>query len=339
MKKEDFIYLIYKEYRGMLTAEEKDTLYYWLSAASENQKIKDDIILSMGLLNDYVPDFEVDLESDFLELQEKITEHPKLTITASTHKSEAKVFIMKRWIYAVVSVVLVVGALAILRQGGAAPIEMLTASTLSGETKELILEDGTKVWLNENSSLAYPSNFAKDSRSVTLKGEAYFEVEKKLDTHFNVRTSESMTSVLGTSFNIKELENQNSTRITVKSGRVKFAALESDSEVTLVAFEAASLSHDQDDVIKSKVKTLNSMAWQSNRLSFRDEPLKNVIDFLSKFFEVQIDVRNANIESCTIDLAKQPTDLNIILKNITKINKVEIESVDDNRYILTGGKC
>ena len=78
----------------------------------------------------------------------------------------------------------------------------------AGQRVELVLEDGTRVWLNSKSKLTYPTSFGKKEREVILDGEGYFEVTKNEKAPFIVKTHKYDIKVLGTTFNISAYQNK-----------------------------------------------------------------------------------------------------------------------------------
>ncbi|WP_020532415.1 FecR family protein [Flexithrix dorotheae] len=95
-------------------------------------------------------------------------------------------------------------------------------TTDRGEMERITLSDGTKVWLNVDSKLGYPSNFTGNNRQVELVGEAYFEVAEDSARPFVVIAGKTITKVLGTSFNLNAYPNEENITLTVASGRVGF---------------------------------------------------------------------------------------------------------------------
>lgn len=83
------------------------------------------------------------------------------------------------------------------------PVNMQTVIVPAGQRAELLLADGTKVWLNSRSKLKFPDRFQKDARKVELDGEGYFEVTHQEEAPFTVHTSKYDVKVLGTEFNVK----------------------------------------------------------------------------------------------------------------------------------------
>jgi transmembrane sensor len=96
-------------------------------------------------------------------------------------------------------------------------IEVTTGKT---ESKEVVLEDGSTITLGKNSRLSYPEHFKEGHRSVVLTGEAFFDIAKDRHRPFYIYTNEVVTKVLGTSFRIQALENDNQVVVQVKTGRV-----------------------------------------------------------------------------------------------------------------------
>ncbi|HVW60859.1 MAG TPA: FecR domain-containing protein [Puia sp.] len=99
--------------------------------------------------------------------------------------------------------------------------EMNTIQTPRGGQYQVILPDGTKVWLNAASSLAYPTAFTGADRAVKLNGEAYFEVADNKDKPFKVMAGNMEINVLGTHFNVMAYEDENAIKTTLLEGSVK----------------------------------------------------------------------------------------------------------------------
>ena len=109
--------------------------------------------------------------------------------------------------------------------GAGSQLETLynTLSTPSGGQFQLVLPDGSKVWLNSSSSIRFPTAFNGDERKVELTGEAYFEVAKNAAKPFKVSVKEMEVEVLGTHFNIMAYDDERSINTTLLEGSVKVA--------------------------------------------------------------------------------------------------------------------
>src|SRR5690606_35190763 len=96
-----------------------------------------------------------------------------------------------------------------------------TISTPKGGQYQLILADGTKVWLNATSSIKFPTSFTGKDRVVEVTGEAYFEVAKDINRPFKVFSERQVVEVLGTAFNINTYKDEVSDKTTLLEGSIK----------------------------------------------------------------------------------------------------------------------
>lgn len=98
---------------------------------------------------------------------------------------------------------------------------MITASSTDGKVKEIVLPDGSKVWLNQSATLRYPREFSNTERDVFLDGEAYFEVTKNRQCPFIVKSEAMRIKVLGTTFNFKCDKSHKLAEATLIEGEIE----------------------------------------------------------------------------------------------------------------------
>ena len=115
----------------------------------------------------------------------------------------------------------------------AAKVMYNTVSIPRGGEYRLELADGTKVWLNAATELRFPVNFTGDMREVYLKGEAYFQVKRDEKHPFIVHTSMGAVEVLGTSFNVRDYEDEREVVTTLETGKVMYVSGNTREKVTL----------------------------------------------------------------------------------------------------------
>lgn len=124
-----------------------------------------------------------------------------------------------RYAAAIVGVIVLAAGLAYWFRNKAE--ELVTASAAHGQVREMLLPDGTKVWLNQSSVLKYPRAFEGKERHVYLDGEAYFEVARNHEKPFTVKSQAMDVRVLGTSFNIKCRPDNSFAETTLVEGEVE----------------------------------------------------------------------------------------------------------------------
>ena len=100
-------------------------------------------------------------------------------------------------------------------------VEWHTLRIPRGGEYKLVLEDGSRIWLNSASELRYPVHFTKDKRQVWLEGEAYFEIAHNAECPFVVKTAKQDVTVLGTSFDVTAYKNENKVYTTLLNGSVR----------------------------------------------------------------------------------------------------------------------
>lgn len=174
---------------------------------------------------------------------------------------------------------------------------IITIQTLA-ETKTISLPDGTKVMLNHFSSLSYPEKFSKDTRSVKLSGEGYFEVAKNPEKPFTVTTEEIKVRVLGTHFNINAYAGNPDVTTTLLEGSVEVTDKNNADKVILKPNESAVYDKVTTTLAQQKSKNpQNEIAWCDGNIIFDNMPLKEIARELSNRFGVYIQITDSNLQN------------------------------------------
>ncbi len=200
----------------------------------------------------------------------------------------------------------------------------------------VILKDGTKIYLNKGSEIvAYP--FRGKTRRVELKGEAFFEVTPDPKRPFTIATAQTITEVVGTSFNIWESPEQ--THIFVNSGKIIFSSQEDSTvAVALTEGEAAVFKDETMEIIANPSPNVN--AWRTNQLRFVGMPLSGVVEDISAYFDEQhIIIENEASRNCRINVPltfKKPEISSVLTAVAASINAKLIKEGDS--YIIRGGR-
>ena len=189
---------------------------------------------------------------------------------------------------------------------------MLTASTPRGGTYEVVLPDGTHVWLNAASSIKFPSAFTGKDRTVELTGEAYFEVAttymptstsssntssssspatspslrgRRTKQSFIVKTADQEVTVLGTHFNINSYEQ--TVRTTLVEGSVQVTPLQQPDKKTIIKpGQQAVVSKNLLEVLPVDVDV--ATAWKNGNFLFRNERLESIMKRLAYWYDVEV---------------------------------------------------
>lgn len=172
---------------------------------------------------------------------------------------------------------------------------MIEIKTNPGMTTTVDLPDGSKVYLNSESSLTYPAFFCEDKRNVQLKGEAFFEVQKDPKHSFVVSgPHHTQIEVLGTSFNVEAFERDSFISTTLVEGKVRFAYQKNRQPATVVMKPGQKLMY---NTISSQVNLIQTSgetetAWKDGKIVFRATPLPEALRMLEKRFNVTFVLSN-----------------------------------------------
>jgi transmembrane sensor len=180
-------------------------------------------------------------------------------------------------------------------QEGAAIKGYNTISTPRGGKYEIVLADGSKVWLNAASSLKFPASFTGKTREVILTGEGYFEVAKNASMPFHVRVNTMTVEVLGTHFNVNAYEDESSVATTLLEGSVKIkkdvSAKSSSENLVLVPGEQAKLAKDGRLKVNHNANVQEVIAWKNDNFEFNNTPVTDIMRQISRWYDVEIDYR------------------------------------------------
>ncbi|QEH42556.1 FecR family protein [Chitinophaga sp. XS-30] len=164
-------------------------------------------------------------------------------------------------------------------------IQYNTLTTPRGGQFRLVLPDGTQVWLNAASSIHYPTVFTGKERTVTITGEAYFEVTKNAGMPFRVNTSGgTMVEVLGTRFNINAYADEDAIRTTLAEGAVKVSS--GNEQVILQPGQQAQVTGRQIQVLRPDMAQV--LAWKNGIFNFENSSLEEVMRQLSRWYDVEV---------------------------------------------------
>ncbi|MBC9934541.1 FecR family protein [Chitinophaga qingshengii] len=166
-----------------------------------------------------------------------------------------------------------------------------TLRTPRGANYQVQLPDGSKAWLNAQSSIIYPSVFEGSERVVKVTGEVYFEVAAQARQPFMVHAGTQQITVLGTSFCIRSYEGDRQAFTTLVSGKVKVQAGGKDQ--LLQPGEQAIVSGNQLQV--ASVDTGDFTSWKDGWIRFRNKPLHDILQTISRWYDVDIQANEQQI--------------------------------------------
>ena len=234
-----------------------------------------------------------------------------------------------RYAAAIVGVIVLAAGLAYWFRNKAE--ELVVASAAHGQVREMLLPDGTKVWLNQSSVLKYPRAFEGKERHVYLDGEAYFEVARNHEKPFTVKSQAMDVRVLGTSFNIKCRPDNSFAETTLVEGEVEVKDKSDKGRITLLPGQKAVLNR----VVK-QVDPKMEIVWHNDLIPFEKSSIFQIAAALERFYGVKIilspDVDSTNTYSGVL---KKKDNIESVLKSLRNSIPFNYKKVDDNNIFIS----
>lgn len=259
----------------------------------------------------------------------------------------------RRWYAAAASVLLLVTAgLAFLTLSSVWDTDSITETTTGEEQAEISLPDGTRVWLNNQSTLSYPEEFDGTARIVQLEGRAFFDVASNPSRSFLVQSGELLVRVLGTSFDVSAYESDWDMTVTVASGSVNvegpsFApngpasgSAESGEppavqpENTLKPGEQLIYDRQNRQYFRQTVEASDLRALREGKLVFQNQALVNIVQALERRYEVSFRFENESDKRQRLTFKPNSADLEEVLQVLGLVSGLDYE-LDDGEVLMS----
>ncbi len=313
---------------GEMTEEEIALFKKWLSESDENRNEFSKLKKLWNVYEDYQKALLIDEKKAYKNVSRKLSKSRKLNFGKQLQRVAAVLFLpvllISGWTY--------YNAIKIQKQYTAV---YNTAETPLGMRSSLTLPDGTKVWLNSGSKLTYPIVFGSKSRTVTLSGEAYFEVEKSKSWPFIVEAQNFSVMVLGTSFNCTAYPEDLNAEVALVEGKVDLFNKSATRIETMNPGELIEFNNKTQDFYKSKADLNKYIAWKTGRLMFRDDKMNVVVEKMERWYNVDIEIMDKEISSYVYTATFIDESLDQVLKMLSL--SAPIFYMEDERAKLSDG--
>ena len=201
-----------------------------------------------------------------------------------------------------------------------------------GEKTHLFLPDSTEVWLNAGSSIVYPEKFSGNTRTVFFSGEAYFDVAVNQHKVFEINTADSKVRVFGTEFNLKSYDDDDDLELALVEGRVSFVPEKSmeGNETYLQPGDMIKYDRTNRQLDKYRFDAQNYSCWKEGRLYFKNCPLDDIAQQLSRTFGTMIIIRTDSLKTMPYHMAfVNGETLDEILSIIDRDPRIRIRKTGD----------
>lgn len=320
-KKEYFNNLMVKYFSGEATPEEISRLYDWLIEDQLNRSLFEEHRQTWILLTkDAISSSDINKEWGVIASRIK-------------GKRAKAISMISSWRVAA-SLVIIVFTAAILYYLIATP--EMTEIYAEASNIEHVLPDGSVVTLYRGSKIGYQASFVKEERTVTLEGEASFNVQHDTQHPFIVSGSNLRIMVLGTEFTVNTWAGNNEISVVLETGTVSLFFKDNESKnMILKPGEAALINTGDKSMQKSLNTNLNYNAWLTGNIVFNNTSMEEVAEVLAKVYHVEI-VMAENLKDCTLTATFEKQSFDQVLNVISETLGIKASRRSENIIYLDG---
>ncbi len=198
-----------------------------------------------------------------------------------------------------------------------------------GVRSKIVLPDGSQVWLNAESTLKFKLPFDRETRDISLSGEAYFDVTKNPNSPFIVQSGKAKVKVFGTKFNFKAFEKENMVEVVLEEGKVSLNTGDTSNANDLILKPGDRAIFDKNS-LKTKLTNGNIgkyLAWHDGKLVFDETPIQEVAAQLARWYGIEVVINDSRIKKYKITTTFDNESLHQVLELLRLSSPIRIQYV------------
>jgi transmembrane sensor len=321
--------LITRYLAGEASADEQEKLFSWIAADPGNKRHYDDLQKAFQLTTEHFnlhnsSDLNIDIGKEWNRFTENIGE-----------KKTRQLSLVQMSLRIAATVLLLLATGSILYYNSS--FKTTTYQT-AGSQETVALPDGSQVILNRHTLLSYKTAFGKETRTVNLEGEAFFEVKPDASKPFVILTQKTKVQVLGTSFNVNAYDSLSETEVIVRTGVVSFQTKGRNEKVKLVAGQKGVYSNTTERLGITVNKDVNFLAWNTRRIIFVENDLATVIETLRKIYHANITISTVIPSTCVVTVTFDHQSLESIMRVLENTLNLKY-TIRGNNITITEAGC
>jgi len=281
--------------KGMLSPDQSMNVEHWLKADPGNKEHFEKIRKIWIHSSSFSSFNKIDSEKDWQLINDRLTGGKKVIMKPGNRSA----FYAIARIAALAVILIGLGYLIYILAGERAIQHHQMVVQTTDQKATVDLTDGSKVFLNNGSSLFYPERFRNNIRKVELTGEAWFEIAEDKNKPFIISVDGAEIKVLGTSFNVHSDLQTGRIVVSVVNGRVSLYPKDNEKKAILLTAKEEGVFV-ADSISKYPVSNQNFISWKTGILHFDRTPLEDVMKSLGKHFHVTISFKNDTLQNKTL---------------------------------------
>lgn len=319
MKNRDHFSLCAKRLSGEISAEENAALDEWLALSPDNRKRMEEMTAAWRVSEPGPLPVKPDAVSGWRVLEQSLglASAPATVRSRTVRNRPAWLSFIQAprariaWACLGLSALALISFLTLQTRTFSDPIRILESP--NRQRLEVVLSDGSRVRLNSGSRLSYPARFTGDERTVSLSGQAFFDVAHG-SKPFVVVTADAKATVLGTRFDVRAREG--ATRLVVQQGRVAFSSKRPDGTVILTRNRMSRSCPDGGVSEPESVDADHLLGWLDGKLVFDRAPVPEVLAEIGRTFDVTVDLDDAALAKRTVTADFEHPSLETVLSSL-----------------------
>ncbi len=318
------------------THQELIDLKNWLSGPGSQVEVED------WLAKQWATSPEIDSSMLLEKVFSRISSYQKTTSLESNFSLSRILKVYKRIAAVLILPFIGLGILYLVSQNGQPTAQFTETIAVRGQKSQIVLSDGTKVWLNSDTKIKYPADFNEKQRQVYLDGEAFFDVQKNDQKPFVVYTSDVDVKVLGTKFNVKAYSNESGVETTLFEGKINLVLKDpiSDQSLEKEMFPRQSFLYSKTEKTLThrpfQFEEING--WKNNQLIFKDDTFSSLVSKIERWYDVEViyDEKQFDGQLLTVELYEGER-LDMLMQIISEALSVNYQ-YKNGKVILTPKK-
>jgi ferric-dicitrate binding protein FerR (iron transport regulator) len=290
--------IIGRKLEGNVSTEEENTLNDWINAETTNKQVY------FQLKELWYHKQDQTNNSQAIAAYDKLINRIKFAEVTKSQTRVQKVFFRVNQVVKYAAIIIFILSFGYLASyyitSERNENEYCSISVPKGNKSEIVLPDGSRIWLNNNSKLIYPKKFNNNQRKVELIGEGFFEIKPNAKVPFIVQTSDVSIRVFGTKFNVSAYANDKFIETTLISGKVTVRSNE-NPEIENMLSPGESLTFDKinNQITKKHVDTKFYTYWMKGEFIFKDEKFETLAKRIERIYNVEIIFQDQSLKEKT----------------------------------------
>ncbi|MFV0583298.1 MAG: FecR family protein [Parabacteroides gordonii] len=278
--------LLHKYFHGKLTKKELTDFRSMVNEMSD-EMFKKELDFIWNNENDVIP-MDTLTKNNILQSVHNIIDHKAIVVKRVFNWWKIAAIIMMPILLINISLLFMDN-----KEEYVANVQEYTVLSGKGQKNQILLPDGTHIWLNSESEISYTSNFNQSNRSIKLKGEAFFDVKKNEYLPFNVEVDSINIQVLGTAFNVSAYADDPNIKVSLERGKVEVRMHDDNSFLaTLNPNEQATIDKKSIVTTITDCEAYTESIWRQNVLKINNIYAGEMIKKLERWYGVHINVQN-----------------------------------------------